>query len=160
SLSLGACSCAEKKNLQQAASVPTQVHFEGEGLFFDALGERAQASPTVLDQVGAPMSGVTLKWRSSDPEVAVVDDRGVVTSKGNGQATLEVRADRAVGTLGVTVRQKPVEVELTPPRIQLRALGDEGQFSAVAVDRNGYPVDDTPFAWSTRDPSVAEVDEQ
>jgi cobaltochelatase CobN len=45
---------------------------------------------TVYDQFGGVMNGQTITWNSEKPEVAIVDDKGLVTAKSKGTTTITI----------------------------------------------------------------------
>jgi len=105
------------------------------------------------------MQGVSVTWSTSAAGVATVDGTGLVTSAGNGTATIRADAEGASGTAEVTVRQRVAEVRVTPEEQILVAIEDTVRFGAEAVDANGYPVLDAPsFLWSSSDTAIAVVD--
>lgn len=87
--------------------VPTTVTISPDtALVFDALGITVRLTATVRDQNGVVMSGVAVAWASTDTSVATVTSAGVVTSVGNGTATISASAGSASGNATVTVAQK------------------------------------------------------
>ena len=119
---------------------------------FRALGDTLRLVAEAADANGHP---VPVAWSSSDPKVAQVDASGLVTAAGNGTATITATAGGAAVTATVTVEQEAVVLRLTPEDLAFRALGDMLRLVAEAADANGYPV---PVAWSSSDPTVAQVD--
>lgn len=53
---------------------------------------------------GTPITDAAIAWTSSDPAVATIDDRGVVTGMAPGAATVTGRSGGATGSLELTVR--------------------------------------------------------
>ena len=97
-------------------------------------------------------------WSSGDAAVATVDASGLVSSVGNGEAMVTAAADPVSGTADVTVAQVVSAVNVSPEVLEFSALGDTLRLGAEAVDANGYPVEGSVVAWSSRDASVATVD--
>jgi len=71
-----------------------------------ALGETRQLSAVPKDAAGNPMSGFTITWTSSRQSVAKVDDSGLVTAVGNGDAEITAAAASVPGRAQVVVRQQ------------------------------------------------------
>ncbi|MXY97193.1 MAG: hypothetical protein F4Z29_05475 [Gemmatimonadetes bacterium] len=67
---------------------PGTIHVEPEQVILIAFGETVQLTATIRDSNGQPLSDAVVTWQSSNPEVAVVSDSGLVTSVANGAATI------------------------------------------------------------------------
>jgi len=70
--------------------VPDEVHLR--------KGERLPLTVRLLDPYGreVPLSGSVLHFESSDVRISAVDDHGVITAVGAGQATVQVTVMRFV----------------------------------------------------------------
>jgi alpha-tubulin suppressor-like RCC1 family protein len=75
-----------------------------------SVGAQQQFSASASDQNGAPMSGVVFAWQTSNPLVATVDQNGLATATGAGDATISATADGVTGsaTLSVAIAAQPV----------------------------------------------------
>lgn len=122
-----------------------------------ALGATVQLSAEVRDQNGRVMSGVTVTWASSAAAVATVDAAGLVTSAGNGTATLTATSGAASGGAAVTVAQEVLGIEVLPADGKV-SVGDTIPMTAEAWDANGHTVAGSELTWSSSDSAVAEVD--
>ena len=125
---------------------------------FAALGATERLSAQVRDQHGQPMARATLAWTSSDPSVVSVDGEGLLTSVGNGSATVTATAGPVSGSATATVAQEVSAVAVSPD-VEFLAEGDTARFTAKADDANGYPVTRAVFSWSSSDPGVAVIDD-
>ena len=123
-----------------------------------AVGEEVQLTATAFDTVGAPVTDAAFLWSSSDPDVAVVDERGLVTAVGNGQATIAAMVGPVVGSAPLAVAQAVATVTVTPAVATIRALGTALQLTAQALDANTVPVTGVQFLWFSSDQAVAVVD--
>ncbi len=130
-------------------------------MHLDALGE-ARAIQVVYN--GLDFSGPSAPppvFETSDDRVAIVSDSGVVTSVGNGEATITLRAVDRVASVRVTVAQEPFLLEAGPvlPNSPATALftGQVLQGFAVAYDRNGFIVPTPSATWSSASPTVLDV---
>ena len=92
---------------------PTTVTLSPAMAELTVLGATAQLAKEVRDQNAGVMAGVTVTWRSSDPSVATTDTSGLVTSVGEGDATITASAGSASGSAVVTVMQPVATVEVT-----------------------------------------------
>lgn len=122
-----------------------------------AFGERVQLSADVRDQRDRPMAGVEIKWLSDDPEVASVDDSGLVTAVGNGTVRITAEAGDASGTLTVTVKQVVRFLSISP-REPVIASRDTLRLTAEATDSGGSVVSGVAISWSSSEETVAFVD--
>ena len=73
-----------------------------------AAGETVGLAAAVLDRNEQPVAGVSVSWTSSDPDVATVDDEGLVTALGSGTA----RITASYNGISATAR---IEVEISDP---------------------------------------------
>ncbi len=99
----------------------------------------------------------TVTWGSSDTSVATVNQKGVVTAKGKGSATIYCRTNDGNYTAycKVTVTATSVlGVMLDKPSIS-GMVGSVHYLSATVVPENAT---DKRVVWSTSDPTVARVD--
>ena len=138
-------------------SAPTAVFVTPATVELAALDATAQLSAKVLDQYGDEMANVAVSWSSGDTEVAAVDESGLVTAAGNGQATVTATAGSASGSAAVTVWQWADSVTVSPATATI-SLGDTLRLVARAVDANGNVIEGAEFEWSSDDPSVVAVD--
>ena len=103
-------------------------------------------------------AGARLVWSSSDETVAKVDgSSGLVTSVGDGTATITARADGVSDGASVKVAQRVSEVVVAPAFLDI-IQDDTVRLDAEAADANGHPVGGVRFAWSSGEETVATVD--
>lgn len=94
----------------------------------------------MLDEHGNAVEDGVVTWSSSAPEVATVDEAGVVTALGDGTALIVGTLDDATDTATVTVAQRPVALRiLAQPadRLQGEALAP---VEVAVEDARGHPV--------------------
>ena len=137
---------------------PTIVTVTPEAVSLSALEDTVRLAARVFDQNGQVMAGAAVTWATSEPSVAAVDGSGLVTSVGNGSATVTATSGAASGNAAVTVAQEVTEVVLQPAAVIL-VVGDTIRLAAAATDANGHAVKGASFAWATGDPAVAGVDD-
>jgi uncharacterized protein YjdB len=82
------------------------VVVDPESVSLGALGATAQLSATVEDANGHPVSA-PVTWTSSAPDVASVDQDGLVTAVGDGTATITASSGGKTGSAAVTVSLPP-----------------------------------------------------
>src|SRR6266545_1421672 len=128
-------------------------------LSIDALSDTVRLMATVRDSLGTPLANPQVSFVSSDPSVAVVDVGGLVTTRGNGSATIV--AEGGVGVTDstrVTVSQRVAWVTVAHDTLHFDALNAVLPLVAVAWDRLGSVVPDALLTYATEDGSVATVD--
>jgi hypothetical protein len=110
----------------------------------DARGQRLEAP-------------LKLRWVSSAPEVATVED-GVVTARRSGRATIEVSGGKARASTSFVVS--------IPGRLALRAgehgfleVGRAERLFATAQDELGKRIRDASPEWRSHDESIARIEE-
>jgi Bacterial Ig-like domain (group 2) len=108
---------------------------------------------------GCQTDNPDVRWASSDPRVATIDERGTVSAVSAGSALLTATAfgDLATSSVAVTVRPR------LPNRIEARRMTDSIQpggtltLSAVVRDQRGDPLANAPVRWRTLTPVLARI---
>ena len=104
----------------------------------------------------------TLTWTSSDTRVAKVDSNGLVTSVGEGTATITVSADNGVkDTLDVSFAlPKPRSISIDQHSMSLETYSDKARTPNTVQLTAAYSPDyaDTTLTWTSSDTKVARVD--
>lgn len=137
--------------------VPAAMVLDPDSLTFMALGDTATLEAYVVDANGYPIVDAGVAWSSDNTDIALVTAEGLVTSAGNGRATVTAMSQDVSRTAAVTVEQAPATVTLDPDSLSFVALGDTLRLAAVARDANGHSVA-AEFTWTSGDQSVASVD--
>lgn len=97
------------------------------------------------------------RWMSSNPEVASVDDKGLVTAKSVGTATVTALISNGQALrCSVTVESDIGKVTLNKNDLLLRTAGSQETLTATVAVENG---DAVPITWVSSNPGVATVDE-
>jgi len=133
---------------------PAQVKVAPIALNLEAEGQTAFVSATVYDARGDMIKDARLKWTSSDPTVAAVDQRGAVTAVSSGDATITARSGRLHASCSVLV-VIPDSLTVTPSALTLEA-GTSAPLAAVARNEKGDPID-APIRWKSSNPPAARV---
>jgi hypothetical protein len=128
-----------------APSVATTITIAPGSVSLDALGATQVVRASVADQKGKAMTGVALTWASSSTAASIVaagGDSAVVTSLGNGAATLTATAGEATGTAQVQVAQVATSLQKVGGDGQSGGIGAPlgGQVQVQARDRLGAAV--------------------
>ena len=146
-----------RAQLTVVALAPTTVAVTPDAVVLTALGQTAQLTAEVHDQVGRVMNGVSVAWSSADTTVAVVDSAGLVRAVGDGTATITASAGETSGNALVTVTQSVDSVTVSPPADTI-ALSDTLRLVAEAYDESGHVVEGAAFTWSSSNTAVATVE--
>ena len=136
--------------------VPTSVVVAPDTVNFTAFGQTRALSAEVRDQIGRAMERIAVSWSTGDTMVVLVDSAGLLTSAGNGSATVTATASTASGNATVSVAQVAGSISVTPSAASI-LMGDTLRLVAEAFDENGHAVEETKFVWSSEDVSLAAV---
>ena len=126
-------------------------------LTFASIGQSGSLTPKIVARAGASIDGITVSLSTSNPAVATVDSKGVVTATGNGAATITASADGSTATAAVTVKQVVASVTVSPKAASVSAIGDTRTFTATVADAIGNPIQSPAIAWTSSDQSIATV---
>ncbi len=137
--------------------VPAAVTLAPGSLAFTALGDTATLAATVLDANGHVIEGAAVTWSSNDHKIATVDTMGLVTTVGNGRATITLMSGDVSGTAAVTVQQAPETVTLAPDSLGFSALEDTATLVATVLDANGHAIEGAVVTWSSDNDAIATV---
>ena len=122
-------------------------------------GDTLRLAAEAADANGHTVAGAEFTWASSDTLVAVVDDAGLVTGHGAGEAEVTATAAGVTGRVELTVvAPAPTAITVTPDTVALTALGQTAQLAAVVRDQIGRVIEGEAVFWSSADTLVATVD--
>lgn len=123
-----------------------------------APGGTVALVPTALDYEGHPATGRAITWITSNPQVATVSARGVVTATGAGTVTITAWMEGVTASATITVRSAVASISLAPSTPLLVANGGTAQLVLTALDGSGAPVTSgiSPV-WTSSDLSRATV---
>ncbi len=122
-------------------------------------GDTLRLAAEATDANGHVVAVAEFSWASSDTLVAVVDDAGLVTGVGAGQAAVTAAATAITGSTHLTiVAPSPTTIAVTPDTVALTALGQTVQLTAEVRDQAGRAMVGVPVSWSSADTTVAAVD--
>lgn len=117
------------------------------------IGESRQLTARVIDSSGDEASGVDVRWQSSDPEIANVDQTGRVIGISEGQVLIEASVGGVTGAAAIEVLPL-CRIEDAPETLSM-LVGDTTRFVAqfVCPSHQGSGV-----KWASTDVNVAVVD--
>jgi len=130
-----------------SGGAPVSITIEG-GARRMIVGATVPHTARLRDALGAERRDLAVQWTSSDPNVASVNQFGVMTAVRPG--TVIVRA-----TAGSLSAERRYVVEANPVRSLTLSItadhvktGDVVEVSAMAFDGNGYKVPNVPFLYT------------
>jgi hypothetical protein len=138
--------------------VPVQLTLARTQVTMDALGDTASLGAAVRDRFSNPIASAALVWSSTDTVVATVSPAGLVTSRKNGAATINVQADTLHAAAQVTVLQQSAAVVIMPDTVRFVAVSDTARLVAQARDRRGNVLAGAQFTWASLDTTIAVID--
>jgi len=128
-----------------------------------SITQTTQATAVPKDSRGTPLTGRTVTWSSSSPNIATVSATGLIAAVSAGTVAIKATVDGVVGTLGITVSASTgtsgtvavLRVTLAQALVQ---PGGSTQATAVALDASTKnAVAAGPPTWSSSNSSVATV---
>ncbi len=118
--------------------------------------ENTRVSPRALREDGSPAAPVTVTWKSLRPDIASVDQNGVVVALAPGQGTVQVTGSSGLtATAPVVVQQSDIAIQEPIPLVL--SPGDVDTLHAVVPAQGGRLVSPLALQWSAADPGVARV---
>ena len=121
------------------------------------VGQTAQLKAEPLDAQGNVLSGRSVAWSSSRPNVATVSAAGAVTALSPGNAIITATVDRKSGVGAITVTATPVASVAVSPTSATLLVGQTIQFGAQPRDASGRSLAGRTVTWSTNRSDVATV---
>ena len=122
-------------------------------------GDTLRLAAEAADANGHPVPEIEFSWASSDTLVALVDDAGLVTGVGAGEAEVTAVAAGVTGRAALTVvAPAPTAVSVIPDTVALTALGQTAQLAAEVRDQAGRVMEGVVVSWSSADATIAAVD--
>ena len=136
---------------------PDRIDLDPSSLTLDT-GERATVAATVRDETGAVLEDASVLWIAMTPEVAQVDQTGVVTAVSPGEARIAARSGNVMSFASVVVRALPVAaLEASLPTAAI-VSGTSAPVRVVAMGQDGEAVPGPSLSFSSSDEEVAGVD--
>ena len=140
-------SSAPKASAMNAVGAPVSITIEG-GARRMIVGATVPHSARLRDASGAERRDVAVQWSTSDPNVASVNQFGVMTAVRPGSVTIRAVAGSLAAERRYAVEANPVRsltLSITADQVK---TGDVVEVSAMAFDGNGYKVPNVPFLYT------------
>lgn len=155
---LAACSSKDSSSTAPA-TVVTSVQLSVASQSF-RVGATMQATVTIADQNGKPISGESVSWSSSDATVATVNSTGLISAVGIGSATITAVSAGKSGSITVQVTAVPIARIVVSPTTLTVQPWQTGSLSAVAYDSAGNQLSGRSISWISSDTVRAPVNSQ
>ena len=131
------------------APEPTDISLIPENLEL-GVGQTKQLTYSFIPEDAATLQ---LTWKSSNPEVAIVNENGEVSTKAEGTTRISVTtANGVTGSCDVTVRPGPSSISISESSLSLH-IGDEVSLSYNVLPTNAIYT----IAWSSSSPDIVTV---
>src|SRR6059058_369793 len=118
--------------------------------------ENTRVVPRALKDDGAPAAPVTVTWKSLRPDIASVDQNGVIVALAPGQGTVQVTSSGGLTATAPVVVQ-PSDIAIQEPVPLVMSPGDVDTLHVVVPAQGGRLVSPLALQWSAVDPGVARV---
>ncbi len=144
------------------ARSPALIVISPNSVLLTAIGESIAVTVSVLDANDSVIENVPLTWTSNDPNVATVDNQGVITAQMNGETRVTVNHGdiSASVTVTVAVEQRAVRIAVMPESVLITEIGESIVVTVTVLDANDSEIENVSLTWTSDDPSVATVDGQ
>ena len=149
----GTASATASVTVSQVAS---SVTLSPTSLSFASFGDTATITATVKDANGSTIPSPTVTWSSSDTDTVTVSSSGLVTSIGNGTATITATTGSVSKTASVTVAQAPASITLSVDSLDV-LVSDTGTIIATVKDANDSTIVSPTITWTTSSSSLVTV---
>jgi hypothetical protein len=129
------------------AGAPVTITIEG-GARRMIVGATVPHTARLRDASGGERRDVAVRWTTSDPNVASVNQFGVLTAVRPGTVSIRAVAGALAAERRYTVEANPVKsltLSITADQVK---TGDVVEVSAMAFDGNGYKVPNVPFLYT------------
>jgi Bacterial Ig-like domain (group 2) len=123
------------------------------------IGGTAKLLAVGRNNGGNLLSGNSLNWQTSGPDIATVDGSGVVTGLKTGFTQVIVQNGSAADTadLWVAPSDVAVEIRISPSGATIPAVGGTVQLTAELLNGASDPILGKDIGWKSLDPGVASV---
>lgn len=121
-------------------------------------GRTRELVAVARDSVGNVLTGRSIAWSTSAPEVAGVNTTGVVTGVALGRAVISATVEGKSAQAVIRVQPTPVASVVITPDSSTIELGATVALTAQARDDQGAALSDRTIRWSSSAPAVVSID--
>ncbi len=118
-----------------------------------------QLEATAYDAGFRVIEGRTVTWSSADPDIATVDQTGLVAAVAPGTTKITATVDGKSGEATIVVTARPVAtVEISPEALNF-TVGSTHQLKATPKAADGSPLAGRQVVWSSSNENVVTISE-
>jgi len=118
--------------------------------------ENTRVVPRALKDDGSPAAPVAVTWKSLRPDIASVDQNGVIVALSAGQGTVQVTGSTGLTATAPVVVQ-PSDVAIQEPSPVTLGPNDLDTLHVIVPGQGGRVVSPLTMQWASADPNVARV---
>src|SRR5206468_11271467 len=118
--------------------------------------ENTRVSPRALRDDGSPAAPVTATWKSLRPDIASVDQNGVIVALSAGQGTVQVTSSTGLTATAPVVVQ-PSDIAIQDPSPVALGPNAVDTLHVTVPGQGGRVVSPLTMQWSSADANVARV---
>jgi uncharacterized protein YjdB len=138
-------------------SIPASLTIMPPQIAITGVGQAVPLKAMVKDDTGAAMPPMPIAWSSNDPNVAAVDNGGVVHSMGAGTAAIGARTGPLNASASVTVTLPVFDKLVAGPKGGLKLKVGEAGKVTVQASAAGQEVKGVAAKWTSDNDQVASV---
>jgi uncharacterized protein YjdB len=146
-----------KGTAQIRVSIPASLAINPPQITISGVGQAMPLKVVVKDDTGAAMPAMPVAWTSTDPNVAAVDNGGVVHSMGAGTAVVGARTGPLTASANVTVTLPTFDKLVIEPKGGLKIKVSETGRVTVQAMAGGQEVHGVAAKWTSDNDQVATV---
>src|SRR5256886_683134 len=118
--------------------------------------ETRRVVPRALKDDGSPATPVAVTWKSLRPDIASVDQNGVIVALSAGQGTVQVTSSTGLTATAPVVVQ-PSDFAIQEPSPVTLGPNDVDTLHVIVPGQGGRVVSPLTMQWASADPNVARV---
>lgn len=142
---------------QLRVSIPAALTLTPSEVTLGGVGQTARVAMIVKDDAGNVVPGMPAVWASSDPNVASVDNQGVIHAFGAGKVSVTARTGTLASVVKVTVALPQFDEVALEPKGPLKLQAGKSQQLTLKATQAGQPVMGVTASWSCDNAKVAVV---
>src|SRR5439155_1424913 len=118
--------------------------------------ENTRVVPRALKDDGSPAAPVAVTWKSLRPDIASVDQNGVIVALSAGQGTVQVTSSTGLTATAPVVVQ-PSDIAIQEPSPVTLGPNDVDTLHVIVPGQGNRVVSPLTMQWASADPNVARV---
>ena len=118
--------------------------------------ENTRVVPRALKDDGSPATPVAVTWKSLRPDIASVDQNGVIVALSAGQGTVQVTSSTGLTATAPVVVQ-PSDIAIQEPSPVTLGPNDVDTLHVIVPGQGNRVVSPLTMQWASADPNVARV---